>query len=254
MSSSVSNPPFAAQPADLTAGQRAGLAVAVVVTHLALGWAWWQAKSVHEVVEAGEVVEVSLITDQQSESRVATEAPQPRTEPEPFRAIAKPLAPQQVRPLTPAQAVVQQATQTPPVMTSQTGAESVAAATSPVATTAATTAASTQAAPATAQAPAPPPPPKEFHVSAVSYLVPPVKRYPRTSFDLGEQGTAMLRVLVDEQGRPIDIQVAASSGYPRLDQQALQAMRAARFKPYQEDGVPRRMWVRAPFVYSIEDN
>lgn len=251
MPSSVSNPQFAAQPADLTPGQRTGLAVAVVVTHLALGWAWWQAKSVHEVVEAGEVVEVSLITSQQSESRLAAEAPQPRSEPEPLRAIAKPLVPQHVRPLAPAQSPAPLATQSPPVMTSQTGAESVAAATSPVAT-AATAPQAVPAAPSLA--PAPPPPPKEFHVSEVSYALRPVLTFPPVSRDLGEQGTVLLRVLVDEQGRPIDIQVAKSSGYPRLDQRAVQAMRAARFNPHLEDGVARRMWVRAPQKFNLEDN
>ena len=60
--------------------------------------------------------------------------------------------------------------------------------------------------------------------------------------------------LVDERGRPTEIQVVKSSGYPRLDQQAVQAMRAARFKPHVEDGVARPMWVRTPQTFILEDN
>jgi protein TonB len=78
--------------------------------------------------------------------------------------------------------------------------------------------------------------------------------YPRVSRELGEQGSVLLRVLVDERGRPTDIQVVKSSGYPRLDQQAVQAMRAARFKPHVEDGVARPMWVRTPQTFILEDN
>ena len=72
-------------------------------------------------------------------------------------------------------------------------------------------------------------------------------------YKLGEQGVVRLKVLVDEQGRPKDIEVARSSGYPRLDQQAVQAMKKARFQPHLEDGQARSVWVLAPLTFNLED-
>lgn len=252
MSSTASSTLFARQPADLSAGQRAALAAVVVASHLALGWVWWHARSAVEVAPVGEVIEVSLVADQPVERAVPTEAPRQLTQPEPVRATAKPQVVQAPQPQAAARPVATQATQAPPLLTSHTGAEAAAAAPAlPVNATAAP-----QAAPATAAAPAPAPPaaPVEVHVSKVAYLVPPVLTFPPASFALGEQGTVLLRVLVDEQGRPIEILVAKSSGYPRLDQRAVQAMRAARFKPHLVDGVPHRMWAPAPQRFILEDN
>lgn len=251
MSSAASSLTSSTLPSDLSAGQRRVLAVVVVAIHLALGWAWWHSKADTVNVGSSEVIEVSLVTDAQSQARDATEEPQP----EPVRQPVQPRPIERVQPrLTPAPTPAQ-THPTPPVLSSQSGAESVAL-TAPVAA-AATTPAATQAAPAALASPAPPPPPpapREFQASAVSYLVPPVLTYPRVSRELGEQGSTLLRVLVDERGRPTDIQVVKSSGYPRLDQQAVQAMRAARFKPHVEDGVARPMWVRTPQTFILEDN
>jgi protein TonB len=89
--------------------------------------------------------------------------------------------------------------------------------------------------------------------SAVRYLVEPPLAYPRASRELGEQGVVRLKVLVDETGRPRDIEIAKSSGYPRLDQAAVSAMRAARFQPHLEEGVARTVWVLAPLTFNLED-
>lgn len=251
MSSAASSLTFSTLPSDLSSGQRRGLAVFVVAVHLALGWAWWHSKADTVNIGSSEIIEVSLVTDAQSQTRDVSQEP----DPEPVRQPIQPRPVERVQPrVAPVQAPAQPSP-TPPVMTSQTGAESVAA-TAPVAVTAATPVAA-QAAPAAVTAPAPPPPPpapREFQASAVSYLVPPVLTYPRVSRELGEQGSALLRVLVDERGRPTEIQVVKSSGYPRLDQQAVQAMRNARFKPHVEDGIARPMWVRTPQTFILEDN
>ncbi len=89
--------------------------------------------------------------------------------------------------------------------------------------------------------------------SAVRYLLEPVLSYPRVSLDLGESGTVLLKVLVDEQGRPRDVEVAKSSGFVRLDQQAVQAMLRARFQPHIEGGIPHPVWVMAPQTFKIQD-
>jgi protein TonB len=53
--------------------------------------------------------------------------------------------------------------------------------------------------------------------------------YPAQSRRAGEEGTATFRVLVDEKGRPGDIQVAQSSGFPKLDQAAMEAIKRWKF-------------------------
>jgi protein TonB len=53
--------------------------------------------------------------------------------------------------------------------------------------------------------------------------------YPPASRRAGEQGTVRLKVLVDTSGRASNVQVTASSGFPRLDQAAMEAVRKWRF-------------------------
>ena len=53
---------------------------------------------------------------------------------------------------------------------------------------------------------------------------------------LGEQGEIRLSVLVDAEGRAIELRVTRSSGSDRLDHSALEAVRQWRFTPATEDG------------------
>jgi protein TonB len=250
MSSDASFLAFSGMPSDLSTGQRRVLVAAVVCLHAAVGWAWWHSKA--ESVDAGaaEVIDVSLVTDAQSETREPTEVARP----EPMRQPVQPQPVTREQPRQPTPSASPVTSPSPPVLNSQSGVESMATQAAPVAAAAPTTAPTAPAAVASPAPPPPPAPPREFQASAVSYLVAPVLTYPRASRELGEQGSVLLRVLVDERGRPTEIQVVKSSGYPRLDQQAVQAMRAARFKPHVEDGVARPMWVRTPQTFILEDN
>ena len=54
--------------------------------------------------------------------------------------------------------------------------------------------------------------------------------YPPASRRAGEQGTVRLKVLVDTNGRPSNVEVTQSSGSPRLDQAAIDAVRKWRFE------------------------
>lgn len=103
-----------------------------------------------------------------------------------------------------------------------------------------------------AESPSPSAQPKELPMSAARYVVEPAKLYPRASRELGETGVVRLRVLVDEEGRPKNVQVVRSSGFPRLDKQALQNMSTARFQPYVEGGVPRAVWMQAEIVFNLD--
>jgi protein TonB len=53
--------------------------------------------------------------------------------------------------------------------------------------------------------------------------------YPSASRRANEEGTVRLKVLVDEKGRPKDVAIATSSGFARLDQAAMEAVRKWRF-------------------------
>ena len=63
------------------------------------------------------------------------------------------------------------------------------------------------------------------------YLRNPPPQYPAESRKLREQGVVLVRVAVTAAGRAADVQLQRSSGYPRLDQAALKAVRRWEFKP-----------------------
>jgi protein TonB len=62
----------------------------------------------------------------------------------------------------------------------------------------------------------------------------------------------MLRVFVDTAGRPSQVVLQKSSGFSALDEEAMSAEKAARFRPYIEGGVPQPVWVVAPFVFKLQ--
>ena len=106
------------------------------------------------------------------------------------------------------------------------------------------------------RAPAPPQvqpaAPRQMPAGAIRYRVQPAIEVPMASRRLGESGTVLLRVLVDASGVPRQITLHRSSGFARLDEQALAAMRAARFQPVTEDGTAIEWLVIAPLQYEID--
>jgi protein TonB len=80
----------------------------------------------------------------------------------------------------------------------------------------------------------------------------PPAEVPRLSRRAGESGVVWLRVVVDRSGLPAQVTVARSSGFARLDEQALWAMRQARFQPHIEDGQPIEIEVLAPIEYALD--
>jgi protein TonB len=55
-----------------------------------------------------------------------------------------------------------------------------------------------------------------------AFIVRPRAPYPPESRAAGEQGVVILRITVNAQGRPTDVRVVGSSGYPRLDRAAIE--------------------------------
>jgi protein TonB len=84
------------------------------------------------------------------------------------------------------------------------------------------------------------------------YLDNPPPPYPPMSRRLGEQGKVVVRVLISAEGTARDAVVRQSSGYPRLDQAALETVRKWRYVPGKRDGVPEAMWFNVPINFVLE--
>ncbi|WP_249383942.1 energy transducer TonB [Chitinivorax sp. B] len=82
-----------------------------------------------------------------------------------------------------------------------------------------------------AQIERPAPPIETQPVFSAAYLSNPKPVYPPLSMELQEQGTVMVRAQVSEKGLPIVVEVSSSSGFPRLDRAALEAVKRWRFVP-----------------------
>lgn len=88
-------------------------------------------------------------------------------------------------------------------------------------------------------------------VSTVEYVREPSPRYPPQSRRLREQGLVVLRVVIDERGAASSIEIETSSGHARLDDAARDAVLRAAFRPYVEDGEPRRALVLIPIEFAL---
>jgi periplasmic protein TonB len=76
--------------------------------------------------------------------------------------------------------------------------------------------------------------------------------YPPTSRRLGEQGSLVLQVLVDTDGRVLDTKLVQGSGFERLDQAALDGVKTDyRFLPGTLDGKPQQMWYTFKFTWKL---
>lgn len=77
--------------------------------------------------------------------------------------------------------------------------------------------------------------------------------YPSMSKRRGETGVAYVRFVVGLTGQIENVELRKSSGYGRLDDAALQAMRESTCKPYLENGEPVRALYTQPFDFSLQD-
>ena len=81
------------------------------------------------------------------------------------------------------------------------------------------------------------------------YLNNPAPPYPQRSVACQEQGTVTLTVRVEANGRPSEVKVVKSSGYPRLDASAYRTVRDKyRFIPRTQEGVA----ISSVYTFSIQ--
>lgn len=207
------------------------LVVAVLAAHIGGGWALLQIDAVRQAVIEAAPIMVNLVT--------APEPPKP----------VPPPPPAQVRPKTaPAPAPVIAAAPTPAPVAPTFVAPEPAPIPAPVAVVAAPAAPTAVVAPVAPAAPAP----KVIPASSVRYLVEPKTSVPLLSRRLRESGVVVLRIVVDARGQLKEASIKKSSGFARLDQQALQDIRTARFAPYSENGQAIEWETSAPFAYEVD--
>ncbi|MEQ8268556.1 MAG: energy transducer TonB [Parvibaculum sp.] len=75
--------------------------------------------------------------------------------------------------------------------------------------------------------------------------------YPRRARDLGQEGTAMIRVKIDPRGLPAEVRLLESSGYALLDHAAVQAVGRWQFEPERRGGRPISGWADIPVRYVL---
>ena len=93
--------------------------------------------------------------------------------------------------------------------------------------------------------------PAETTPSALAYSRRTAVPYPRESVRDKEEGTVVLRVLVGVDGVPQEIEIARSSGHPRLDRQARASVMKWRFEPGTRNGQPIAAYGLVPIAFNL---
>lgn len=212
---------------------RRALVAGVLGAHVLAAWGLLQVESVRQAV--GEVA--PLVVDLLAPPKPPAPPPLPPPLPPPPKLVKLPPPPPPIIAAAPSPAAASAAFVVAPPPPEPPPPEVVQAPVAPLAPPA---------------PPAAPPPPRTIPATAVEYLDPPAPTYPAASRRLGESGRVLIRVEIDTAGHARQVQLTRSSGSPRLDDAALAAVRAARFKPYTEDGRPLVVWTTVPIVFELE--
>jgi protein TonB len=128
-----------------------------------------------------------------------------------------------------------------PTLAAQTAAPSSAVAAPPV----------KESAPAVVAAPAPSAPAQTQARFDADYLQNPAPAYPPLARRFGEEGKVLLRVFVEPGGRPSQVEIKSSSGSPRLDQAAQEAVWRWKFVPARRGDEAVGAWVQVPIVFNL---
>lgn len=88
------------------------------------------------------------------------------------------------------------------------------------------------------------------HLAA--YLNNPKPVYPKFARDRGQQGRVLLAVHVGSDGRPLAVKLAASSGFPLLDNAARDAVAGWRFVPARRGQTAVDAWAQVPIAFGLD--
>lgn len=213
-------PPLDCREVPLARGERLANAALVVLLHLLLAYAMLYVSVKNELITLPPSISVRLL-------------PMIEEKPEPAKPLPPPPKPQ---------------VRKPPVAQPQP----VLAVASPTATSSFTVA---------PQPPAPPPqpvvaPPAPVAVVAArfdaDYLHNPKPVYPALSRRMNEEGKVLLKVRVSAQGTALDVAISKSSGFPRLDAAAVDAVTRWRFVPAKRGDEAVDSSVIVPITFAFE--
>lgn len=84
-----------------------------------------------------------------------------------------------------------------------------------------------------------------------AYLDNPAPTYPSVSRRLREEGTVLLRVYVEADGRAGQVELKQSSGYARLDAVAREAVERWRFVAARQGAAAVAAWVVVPITFNL---
>ncbi len=152
------------------------------------------------------------------------------------KALAQPVMPSKASVATPEKATSSTTAPTAPTHTTSTSND----------------AATTSAAPTTSNTRAQAAPALTLPSSEAQGLNNPKPAYPKLSRRLNEQGQVVIRVYVGSDGSAQQGEIKSSSGYDRLDQEALRTVLRWRFVPGQRLGTPEAMWFNVPVNFVLE--
>lgn len=104
------------------------------------------------------------------------------------------------------------------------------------------------------------PPPGAASTASVSaarfdadYLRNPAPAYPPLARRLREEGKVVLRAFVTPDGAAGQVELRTSSGFPRLDQAARDAVSRWKFVPARRGDETVGAWVLIPIVFNLND-
>lgn len=80
----------------------------------------------------------------------------------------------------------------------------------------------------------------------------PAPAYPRLSRRRGEEGTVLLELMVRKDGTVNEVTIKESSGYPRLDKSAMEAVRRWKYNPATRGGEPIDYRYLQPVTFSLK--
>ena len=75
--------------------------------------------------------------------------------------------------------------------------------------------------------------------------------YPWAAQKERQQGSVLLMLLIDANGRASQSKVIGSSGYPALDEKARAGIAMCKFKPGTEHGVPTPFWKKLRYIWEL---
>jgi len=84
------------------------------------------------------------------------------------------------------------------------------------------------------------------------YRTNPLPKYPKIARKRGYQGSVVLEVLVDRNGKVVDLRVAKTSGYPILDKAAITTVKDWSFEPGMVGRERAAMWVTIPIRFELK--